>query len=114
MTPVMITYAALFLAVAFEVAGTTLLQQTQQFTRLMPSIGCLVCYAVAFYLLSFALKTLPVGIAYALWSGFGIVLVSAIGWFVFRQSLDLPAVIGLSLIIAGIAVVNLFSKTVPH
>ncbi|MCL6706855.1 SMR family transporter [Pseudomonas sp. R2.Fl] len=114
MSPLAFTYAALAVAVVFEVAGTTLLQQAQQFTRLLPSIGSLLCYAVAFYVLSFALKTIPVGIAYALWSGLGIVLVSAIGWFVFRQSLDLPAMIGLGLIILGIAIVNLFSKAITH
>nr|WP_209945120.1 SMR family transporter [Rhizobium halophytocola] len=109
-----LTYVALAVAVLFEVAGTSLLQQTQQFTRPLPSIGSALCYVVAIYLLSFALRTLPVGIAYAIWSGFGIVLVSAIGYVVFRQSLDLPAVIGLGLIIAGILVVNLFSSTVGH
>lgn len=109
-----VTYLALAIAVAFEVAGTSLLQQTQQFTRLWPSVLCLVCYAAAFYVLSFALKTIPVGIAYALWSGLGIVLVSAIGWFVFRQSLDLPAMVGLALIIGGIVVINVFSRTIGH
>jgi small multidrug resistance pump len=114
MSPLAFTYAALAIAVAFEVVATTLLQQTQQFTRLWPSIGSLLCYGIAFYVLSFALKTIPVGIAYALWSGFGIVLVSAIGWFVFRQGLDLPAMIGLGFIITGIVIVNLFSKTISH
>ncbi|MGF0536606.1 DMT family transporter [Agrobacterium sp. ES01] len=114
MNPVYVTYGSLAIAVAFEVAGTSLLQQTQQFTRLWPSVMSLLCYGAAFYMLSIALRTLPVGIAYALWSGFGIVLVSAVGWFVFRQGLDLAAIIGLALIIAGIVVINVFSSTVSH
>lgn len=109
-----ITYAALVVAIIFEVVGTTLLKQSEQFTRLWPTVGSLAAYGVAFYLLSIALKTLPVGIAYAIWSGLGIVLVSVIGVFVFKQSLDWPAIVGLGLIIAGIAVVNLFSSAVGH
>lgn len=114
MSPLFVTYGTLAIAVAFEVAGTSMLQQTQQFTRLWPSVLSLACYAVAFYLLSFTLKSMPVGIAYALWSGLGIVMVSAIGWAVFRQALDVPALIGLGFIITGIIIVNLFSKTISH
>lgn len=114
MSPTMTTYLALVLAIVFEVIGTTFLKQTEQFTRLWPTLASMASYAVAFYLLSIALKTLPVGIAYAIWSGLGIVLVSIIGWLVFRQSLDLPAMIGLGLIIAGIAIINLFSQSVSH
>lgn len=114
MQPMTITYAALVVAIIFEVVGTTFLKQSEQFTRLWPTIGSLMAYGIAFYLLSIALRTLPVGIAYAIWSGLGIVLVSVIGVFVFRQSLDWPAILGLGLIIAGILVVNLFSSTVGH
>lgn len=114
MSPMTITYAALVVAIIFEVIGTTLLKQSEQFTRLWPTLGSLAAYGIAFYLLSMALRTLPVGIAYAIWSGLGIVLVSLIGIFVFRQSLDLPAIFGLGLIVAGILIVNLFSSSVGH
>ena len=107
-------YAALLLAIALEVVGTSLLQLSQQFTRLLPTVGMAVCYLLSFYLLSISLKVLPLGIAYAIWSAVGIVLVAVIGLVVFGQKLDLPAVIGLGLIILGVLVVNLFSKTVGH
>ncbi|MCO6186201.1 SMR family transporter [Rhizobium sp. L1K21] len=108
------TYAVLLAAIVFEVVGTSLLKNTEQFTRLWPTVFCLICYAVAIYLLSVSVRTIPVGIAYAIWSGFGIVLVSAIGWFAFRQHLDLAAVIGLGFIIVGILIVNLFSNSITH
>ena len=107
-------YAALLLAIALEVVGTSLLQLSQQFIRLLPTVGMAVCYLLSFYLLSISLKVLPLGIAYAIWSAVGIVLVAVIGLVVFGQKLDLPAVIGLGLIILGVLVVNLFSKTVGH
>ncbi|MBY6090068.1 SMR family transporter [Maritimibacter alkaliphilus] len=108
------TYLTLAIAVAFEVVGTTFLQASQQFTRLVPTIMVAVCYAAAFYFLAQVLKTMPVGVAYAIWSGLGILMVSAIGLVVFGQKLDLPAVIGLMLIVAGILVVNLFSNATTH
>lgn len=114
MSPALITYSALVIAIIFEVVGTTFLKQTEQFTKLWPTVFSLGSYAVAFYLLSFALKTLPVGIAYAIWSGLGIVLVSIIGWIMFRQSLDTPAIVGLGFIILGIVIVNAFSNSVSH
>nr|WP_210297848.1 MULTISPECIES: SMR family transporter [Rhizobium/Agrobacterium group] len=101
-------------AIALEVVGTTLLQQSQQFTRILPTLGMALCYGAAFYLLSITLRVLPVGIAYAIWSGLGIVLISAVGLIVFRQSLDMAAMIGLGFIIAGVVIVNVFSKTVAH
>ena len=79
-----------------------------------PTAGMAVCYGLAFYLLSIALRQMPVGIAYAIWSGLGVVLISVIGTVVFRQRLDLPAVIGLCLIVAGVVVINVFSRTVGH
>ena len=109
-----VTWAALLGAIALEVAGTTLLQASQQFTRPWPTAGMAVCYGLAFYLLSIALRQMPVGIAYAIWSGLGIVLVSIIGLIVFGQKLDVAAVIGLSLIVAGVVIVNLFSGSVSH
>lgn len=107
-------YIPLGIAIALEVLGTSLLQQSQQFSRLWPTIGMAICYLLSFYLLSLALRSLPLGIAYAIWSALGIVLVATIGLLVFGQKLDLPAVIGLALIIAGVIVVNMFSKTAGH
>ena len=107
-------YAALAVAVMLEVVGTTALQQSQQFTRPLPTLLMAVCYLGAFYFLSVVLKTLPVGIAYALWSGLGIVLISGVGFVFLRQTLDLPAMIGIGLIIAGVLVVNLFSTSIRH
>jgi small multidrug resistance pump len=109
-----VTYTALFAAIVCEVIGTSFLQQSQQFTRLVPTLLMAVFYGAAFYLLSVTLRTMPVGVAYAIWSGFGIVLISAVGYVFFKQTLDLAAMIGLGLIIAGVVVVNVFSKTVGH
>ncbi|MBB5721949.1 small multidrug resistance pump [Loktanella ponticola] len=105
---------ALFVAVLAETIGTTALQASQQFTRFWPSVICALSYALAFYLLSLALKTMPVGIMYAIWSGLGIVLIAAIGYIVFNQKLDLPAVIGIGMILAGILIINLFSTSGTH
>ena len=107
-------YALLSFAIALEVIGTTALQMSQQFTKPLPVIVLVVCYAVAFYCLSLTLRVFPVGVVYAIWSALGIVLISAVGFFVFGQKLDLPALIGLALIIAGVLVVNLFSKSISH
>lgn len=107
-------YLILALAVLFETIGTTALQASQQFTRLVPSVVVVLAYAVSFYLLSITLRTMPVGVVYALWSGLGIILISCIGWLVFGQRLDLPAVLGLGMIISGIAVIHLFSNAAPH
>lgn len=107
-------YVPLVLAIGLEVVGTSLLQRSEQFSRLWPTMGMALCYLASFYLLSLSLKVLPLGIAYAIWSALGIVLVAVIGLLVFGQRLDLAAVIGLGLIVAGVIVVNLFSKTVGH
>ncbi len=114
MNPALITYGSLLTAIALEVVGTTLLQQSQQFTRLLPTLGMALCYGAAFYFLSITLRTMPVGVAYAIWSGLGVVLISIVGVVVFRQTLDFAAVAGLGLIIAGVAIVNLFSSSVSH
>ncbi|CAN7400088.1 DMT family transporter [Neorhizobium tomejilense] len=114
MNPAILTYGSLAGAIVLEVIGTTFLQQSQQFTRVLPTILMGLCYATAFYLLSIALRTLPVGIAYAIWSGLGIVLISAVGLILFRQTLDTAAIIGLGLIISGVVVVNVFSSSVGH
>ena len=107
-------YMYLFLAVMAETIGTSALQASQQFTRLWPSVLVVVAYAVSFYLLSLTLRYMPVGIMYALWSGLGIVMIAIIGWLVFQQRLDLPAVIGMALIIGGIVVIQVFSNTLIH
>jgi small multidrug resistance pump len=107
-------YAMLLVAILFEVCGTTLLQKSAQFTRLWPSLGVVVCYGASFYFLSLTLASIPVGIAYAIWSALGIVLISAIGYLALGQKLDAPALAGLGLIIAGVLVINLFSKSVSH
>ncbi|QRI61859.1 QacE family quaternary ammonium compound efflux SMR transporter [Shinella sp. PSBB067] len=107
-------YAVLVVAIVFEVLGTSAMQAAQHFTRLVPTVAMMVCYAIAFYFLSSSLRYVPVGIAYAIWSGLGIVLISLVGYFLFGQKLDLAAVIGLGLIIAGVVVLNLFSKSTFH
>ncbi len=113
MNPVML-YAVLVGAIVFEVLGTSAMQAAQHFSKLVPTLIMVVCYAIAFYLLSYTLRVIPVGIAYAIWSGLGIVLISLAGYFVFGQKLDLAAVLGLGLIIAGVVVLNVFSKSTFH
>lgn len=105
---------ALALAILFEVIATTTLKVAEGFTRLVPSTVVVVGYAAAFYFLSLALRTIPVGIAYAVWSGIGIVLVSVLGWIVYGQKLDIAALLGMGLIIAGVLVINLLSRSAGH
>jgi small multidrug resistance pump len=101
-------------AVLFETIGTTALQASQQFTRAGPSVVVVVSYALSFYLLAQTLRYMPVGVVYAIWSGLGICFIAGIAYFVFGQRLDLPAVLGIAMIIAGIAVIQLFSGTATH
>ena len=108
------TYLLLFLAIAAEVVATSALKASENFTRLVPSLAVVVGYGIAFTCLSMTLRTLPLGVAYAIWSGAGTALVAVIGWLVYKQQLDLPAVLGISLIIAGTIVLNLFSKVAAH
>lgn len=107
-------YLILLLAVVAETIGTTALQASQQFTRLWPSVLVVVGYGFAFYLMGLTLRVMPVGIVYAIWSGLGIVLIALIGFVVFGQRLDWPAVLGLTLILVGILVIHLFSDTATH
>ncbi|MEN8657676.1 SMR family transporter [Marivita sp.] len=107
-------YLILMLAVLAETIGTTALQASQQFSRPLPSAIVVVAYGAAFYLLAIALKSFPVGIAYAMWSGMGIVFIAVIGFAVFGQRLDWPAILGIAMIMAGILVINLFSNTATH
>ena len=114
MNPVFMAYALLALAIVSEVTGSTFLVKSEDFTKLVPSILVFIFYVISFYLLSHVLKTIPLGIAYAIWSGIGIILTACIGFFIFRQSLDLPAVIGIVMIMGGVIVMNVFSKSVGH
>lgn len=107
-------YLHLTIAIIAEVFATSLLKATEDFTKLWPSIAVVVGYGVAFYFLTLALRHIPIGIAYAIWAGAGIVLIAVIGAVVYKQVPDLPAVIGMGLIIVGIAVVHLFSKSGVH
>jgi small multidrug resistance pump len=109
-----LNYIYLIVAVAFEVVATSALKETNGFTRLWPSVIALAGYACAFYFLSLVLRQVPVGIVYAMWCGAGIVFITAIAWIWFRQALDLPALIGIGLIMAGVIVINLFSKSIVH
>jgi small multidrug resistance pump len=104
-------YGWLAIAILAEVVATTALKASDGFTRLWPSVITVLGYAVAFHGLSLTIRTVPLGLAYALWSGVGLVLITAIAWIVYKQRLDTPALIGLGLILAGVLVINLFSKT---
>lgn len=101
-------------AILSEVVATSALKASDGFSRLWPSLLTAGGYMVAFYLLSQTLRYIPVGIAYALWSGIGIVLISLIAWLLYGQKLDLAAIVGMGLIIAGVAVINLFSNSAAH
>ena len=107
-------YIPLGIAIVAEVVATTALKSSESFSRMVPSIVTVLGYAVAFYCLSLTLKTIPTWIAYAIWSGAGIVLISLVGWVIHKQTLDFPAMLGLALIVSGVLVVNLFSKSMPH
>lgn len=102
-------YFTLAVAIVAEVIATSALKASEGFSRLAPSLVVVLGYGVAFYCLSLTLRSIPVGIAYAVWSGVGIVLISAVGWLVYGQKLDAAAICGLALIIAGVLVVNVFS-----
>ena len=106
----------LFLAIAIfaEVLGTSALKDANGFTRLWPSVIVVVSYSVAFYFLSLSLKAIPVGVAYAIWAGLGVVLITLVGWLALGQKLDSAAVAGMGLIVAGVAVINLFSSAGEH
>lgn len=107
-------YVALGIAIVFETMATSSLKAAENFTRFWPTVCTVVGYMVSFYFLSVTLQTLSTGIAYAIWSGVGIVLISVAGYVVFGQVLDLPALIGMGLIVAGVVVINVFSASVTH
>lgn len=104
----------LLAAIISEVTATSSLKASAGFTRLIPSIIVVVGYALSFYFLSLVLKAIPIGIAYAVWAGLGIVLLTLIGWLLFGQVLDTPALIGITLILSGVIIMNVFSKAVSH
>ena len=104
----------LAIAIASEVVATSALKAAEGFTRLVPSVLVVVGYSLAFYFLSLVLNTIPLGVTYAIWSGAGIALVTVIGWTVYHQVLDLAGIIGIGLIVAGVVVLSIFSKTGAH
>jgi small multidrug resistance pump len=108
------TYVYLAIAIVGEVAATSALKASAQFSRLLPSIIVVCGYGVAFYCLSIVLKDLPVGITYAVWAGAGVVLVALVAMLIYHQIPDLPALLGMGLIISGVAVIHLFSDTLGH
>ena len=107
-------YLYLAAAIVSEVFATSLLKASGEFTRLWPSLGVVLGYVIAFWFLTLTLRVIPVGVAYAIWSGVGIVLVTAAAWIFYGQKLDAPALAGSGLIVAGVLVINLFSKTAAH
>jgi small multidrug resistance pump len=107
-------YVFLFLAIISEVIGTSALAASNQFTKLVPSLITIAGYGLGFYFFSFALKAIPMGVAYAIWGGVGIVLVTIIGFVFLKQKLDFPALAGIALIVIGVLVMQLFSKTISH
>jgi small multidrug resistance pump len=107
-------YAYLAIAIVAEVIATSALKASDGFSKTTPSIIVGIGYFIAFWCMSQTMKTLPVGITYAIWSGVGIVLITMIGWVLFRQKLDAAALFGMALIVAGVLVINLFSKSAAH
>jgi small multidrug resistance pump len=108
------TYFYLSIAILAEVAATSALKASEEFTRLWPSLIVIAGYIVAFYFMTLVLRVIPIGISYAIWSGLGMVLVAVAGFFLYKQTLDAPAIIGMGMIIAGVVVIHVFSKTVGH
>ena len=104
----------LMLAIISEVIATTMLKASDGFSRLYPSIVVVIGYCLSFWALSQVVRVMPLGIAYAIWSGLGIVLVSVAAVFFYQQKLDLPAIVGMTLIIAGVLIINLLSKSASH
>lgn len=107
-------YFYLAIAIVSEVVGTAALKATEEFTRLIPSLIVVVSYASAFFFLNLTLRTIPVGIAYAVWAGCGIVLICVVSWVLYKQALDAPAVLGIGLIAAGVVIINAFSGSISH
>lgn len=107
-------YVYLLLAIAFEILGTSSLQESEQFTKWKPSVMVVIGFGLAFFFLSASLKYLPLGIVYALWAGIGIVAISIVSVVRFKQTMDFPAILGIALIVAGVVIIQLFSKVKTH
>ena len=107
-------YIYLAIAIIAEVAATSALKASAEFTRLVPSLIVIVGYGIAFYCMTLVLRSIPVGVTYAVWAGLGIVLVTIVGAILYKEIPDLPAVIGIGLIIAGVVVINVYSNTIGH
>lgn len=105
-------YVYLVIAIIAEIFATTMMKDTNGFTVLLPSVLTILGYIVTFYALSLCIQTIPTGVIYALWSGFGIIGIAILGWIIHKQALDIPAIAGIVLILAGVLVIKLFSKTV--
>lgn len=114
MNPLFAAYAVLGAAIMLEVSGTSLLKASQQFTKLWPSVGALLCFTASLYCLSVALKAIPLGVAYAIWAGLGIVLTAIVSVVVFQTTLDAWALVGIAMIVGGVLVMNLLSGSVAH
>ncbi|GGC84076.1 DMT family transporter [Undibacterium terreum] len=104
----------LALAIVAEVTATSMLKASDGFTRIWPSVIVVLGYAVSFYCLSLTVRVMPIGIVYAIWSGVGVTLITLFAWLFYKQALDLPAILGMSLIVAGVIVLNVFSKSIEH
>lgn len=109
-----LSYLYLAAAIVSEVIGTSALKASNEFTRLVPTVIMMAAFLSAFYFLTLTLRTIPVGVAYAIWSGVGIVLISVVARVLFGQKLDAPAIIGMAMIVGGVLVINLFSRSSPH
>lgn len=108
------TYLYLVIAIIAEVVATSALKASEEFSKLIPSLIVVIGYGIAFYFMTLVLRVIPIGVTYAIWSGLGIVLVAIVSYFLYQQSLDMPAIIGMVLIVAGVIVINVFSKTLGH
>lgn len=114
MNSFLFAYGLLAIAIIAEVTGSTFLVKSEGFTKFVPSLLVVIFYVISFYLLSQVIKTIPLGIAYAIWGGVGIILTAIVGFIVFKQHLDFPAILGITLIIAGVLVINVFSTSSGH
>jgi small multidrug resistance pump len=104
----------LLVAIVSEVVATSSLKSSEGFSRFWPSVVVVIGYSIAFYCLALTLRVIPMGVVYAIWSGIGIVLITVVGWLLFDQKLDMPALLGIGLIATGVVVMNVFSKTMVH
>lgn len=114
MNNILFAYILLGCAIIFEVIGSSFLVKSEGFTKFLPSAMVLIFFCIAFYLLSQVIKTIPLGIAYAIWAGVGVVLTACVSYFVFKQTLDTPALIGIGFIVSGVVIINLFSQATGH